>query len=59
MSHAQDARRWHQRAEECRTAAESMSSQLGRAAMLHCAETYDGMAAAAERRDGRKDPEMD
>lgn len=43
-------RRWRLRAEECRTAADNMTSDRSRRNLLVTAESYDRMAENAEQR---------
>jgi hypothetical protein len=43
------ARRWRAKAEECRAAAESMSTGAARSSFLQLARNYEGLAQHAER----------
>lgn len=52
-SRAADPKRYRDRAEECRTAAECMSDPTARATLLRCADDYECWAARIEQRDAR------
>lgn len=46
---------WHDKAEEARTHAENMVSEVGKHSMLQIARLYDGLAAhAAARREAKR-----
>jgi hypothetical protein len=45
------AKRWRERAEQCRSAAEGIKDEASRRQMLSVAESYDRMAMLAEQRE--------
>jgi hypothetical protein len=51
--HLDDAKRWYDRAEECRRKAEDMISPDAREVLLGIAASYEGMATRAEARERR------
>ena len=49
MDSAEQARRWRQKAEECRTVAEQMQNPMAKESFLHMARSYDALAERLER----------
>jgi hypothetical protein len=45
------ARRWRERAEECRSAADGIKDETSRRQMMGVAESYDRMAVLADQRE--------
>lgn len=50
------ARRWQQKAEECRAVSEQVKNPMARDSFRHMAEIYDGLARQCEEQAGRDSP---
>lgn len=56
---AEQARRWRQKAEECRLVAEQVKNPMARDTFLHLAHSYETLAGRLEGEDPRRDPPED